>query len=280
MPPSPVLKSKPDEKDIELLDYSGAINQLNVIAKKDLEDTKNQIILANTQLAMLKEKLLRDTTEFERWKRSEQLKVTNELTLIKNDIIAKQNSINLNCQQQEKITADLQYQQKRFEGLNDDRTKFKDEVLKLEGKKIEIADMAKQVEARRSEVLSSQNQGAMALAKAAEEKEINKQENIRLVNLNDQLEKRAKKIEEDESNLKSLKDFVEPKIITIREEQAHLEKSKAENNQKIADLQNTIQEEKVLLQSVIDRKSQLEKDIKDFLSEKEEFLRQRTLSGK
>ena len=38
------LKSKPDEKDIELLDYSNAINQLNVIAKEDRVKKDNLFI--------------------------------------------------------------------------------------------------------------------------------------------------------------------------------------------------------------------------------------------
>ncbi len=279
MPPSTPLKSKPDEKDIELLDYSGAINQLNVVAKKELEDTKNQIILANTQLAMLKQSILNQTTEFERWKRSETLKHTNELSQIKNDIISKQNSINIHYQQQERITADLQTQHQRFEGLNAERIKLKEELVKFEGKKIELADMAKQIESQRSSVLSSQNQGAMALAKAEEEEEKNKQENIRLVQLNDQLEKRAKKIEENEKNISNLKEFVEPKLRAIKDEQESLDRSKIENTEAIAKLQQTMQDEKILLQSVLDKKAQLEKDTKDLLSQKEEFLRTKTLSG-
>ena len=279
MPPQVQLKSKPDEKDIELLDYSGAINQLNVVAKKELEDTKNQIILANTQLAMLKQNITNQTTEFERWKRAETLRHTNELTQIKNDIIAKQNSINMHCQQQERITADLQTQHVKFESLNSDRIKFKEELVKLEGKKIELADMAKQIESQRSAVLSSQNQGAMALAKAEEEAEKNKQENIRLVQLNDQLEKRARKVEEDEKNLSSLKEFVEPKLRAIKDEQESLDRAKIENNETIAKLQQTMQDEKILLQSVLDKKAQLEKETKDLLSQKEEFLRTKTLSG-
>lgn len=279
MPPSTPLKSKPDEKDIELLDYSGAINQLNVVAKKELEDTKNQTILANTQLAMLKNKIINDTNEFERWKRSENLKHTNELSKIKNDIIAKQNEINLHVQQQERITADLHTQQTKFEGLNSERIKIKEELVKLEGKKIELDDLAKQLESQRSSILSAQNQGAMALAKASEESENNKQENIRLVQLNDQLEKRAKKIEEDEKNLSTLREFVEPKLKAIKDEQESLDRAKIENTETIAKLQQTMQEEKILLQSVLDKKAQLEKDTKDLLSQKEEFLRTKTLSG-
>lgn len=279
MPPQVQLKSKPDEKDIELLDYSGAINQLNVVAKKELEDTKNQIILANTQLAMLKNKIINDTNELERWKRAENLKHTNELSKIKNDIIAKKNEINLHVQQQEKITADLHTQQTRFEGLNVERIKIKEELVRLEGKRIELDDLAKQIESQRSSVLSAQNQGAMALAQSSEEAEKNKQENIRLVQLNDQLEKRARKIEEDEKNLTTLKEFVEPKLRAIKDEQESLDRAKMDNTKIIAELQQTMQEEKILLQSVLDKKSQLEKDTKDLLSQKEEFLRTKTLSG-
>lgn len=279
MPPSTPLKSKPDEKDIELLDYSGAINQLNVVAKKELEDTKNQIILANTQLAMLKNKTITDTNELERWKRSETLKHTNELSKIKNDIIAKQNEINLHVQQQERITADLHTQQTRFEGLNAERIKIKEELVRLERKRIELDDLAKQIESQRSSVLSAQNQGAMALAQASEEAEKNKQENIRLVQVNDQLEKRSKKIEEDEKSLSTLKEFVEPKLRAIKDEQESLDRAKIDNTKTISELQQTMQEEKILLQSVLDKKAQLEKDTRDFLSQKEEFLRKTTLSG-
>lgn len=276
MSPTP-LKSKPDEKDIELLDYSGAINQLNVMAKKDLEETKNQINRANYQLAMLRDKIIKDSNEIESWKRSEKLKFTNELNQRQNDIIARQNEINIHVQQQEKITADLHTQHQRYESLNQDRIKLKEELVKLEGKKIEVADMIKQAEARKSEVIASQNQGAMALAKASEESEKNRQENIRLVSLNDSLTKRENKLLEDIKNYENLKEFVEPKIRAIKDEQESLDRAKLENTERIAQLQQTMQDEKILLQSVIDRKSAVEKAESDLISKKEEFNRQQIL---
>lgn len=273
-----LLKSKPDEKDVELLDYSGAINQLNVMSKKELEETKNQISSANYQLAMVRDKIIKDTNELESWKRAEKLKFTNDVTKRQNDIIAKQNAINMEVQQQERITADLRTQQTRFEGLRNEQIKLKEELVKLEGKKIEIADISKQLEARRSEILSTQNQSAMALAKAEEETEKNKQENIRLVSLNDEINKREKKLEEDIKNYQELKEFVEPKIIAIREEQESLDRTKNETNEKIAQLQQTIQEEKILLQSVMDRKLAVERSESELISQKEEFSRHQLLS--
>lgn len=274
----PPLKSKPDEKDVELLDYSGAINQLNVIAKKDLEETKNQINTANYQLAMVRDKIIKDTNELESWKRSEKLKFTNDITQRQNEIIARQNQINMEVQQQERITADLRTQQTRFETLNQERIKLKEDLVKLEGKKIEIADMFKQAESMQSSIIASQNQGSMALAKASEEEEKNKQENIRLVAMNDQLEKRAKVVLEEEKSVNDLKDFVEPKIRAIKDEQEALDRAKVENSERIAELQQTIQDEKILLQSIMDRKSAVEKAESDLIFKKEEFNRQQLLS--
>lgn len=278
MPPTQ-LKSKPDEKDIELLDYSSAINQLNVNAKKELEETNNKITSANYQLALLRDKIIKDSNEFESWKRAEKLKFTNDMNKIQNEIIANKNRINNEVLQQERITSDLRTQQTKYESLNQDRIALKEELVKLEGKKIEISDMLKQAESRKSEALSMQNQGAMALARASEESEINKQDNIRLVTMNDQIEKRAKQVEEDIKNHTNLKEFVEPKIRSIKEQQDNLDNSIIKNTEEISKLQAIMQEEKILLQSVIDKKNQLDKDINSFKSEKEEFLRQKTLSG-
>lgn len=272
------LKSNPDEKDIELLDYSGAINQLNVVAKRDLEETKNQINTANYELAMVRNKIIKDTNDLESWKRAERLKFTNDVNQRQNDIIAKQNRINNEVQQQERISLDLRTQIAKFETINQDRIRLKEDLVKVEGRKIEVADMLKQAESMKSSVLAAQNQGAMALAQASEEKEKNKQENIRLVTLNDQLEKRARKIEEDEKSLSELREFVEPKLRAIRDEQEALDRSKIESVEKIAQLQQTMQDEKILLQSVIDRKVAVEKAERDLLSKKEEFSRQQLLS--
>lgn len=279
MPPTQ-LKSKPDEKDIELLDYSGAINQLNVIAKKELEDTKNQLNTLNYEIAMLRNKKIKEEQDLESWKRSERLKYTNDFNARQNDIIANQNRINTEVQQQERITADLRTQQTKFETLNKERLALKEELVKLEGKKIEVSDMLRQAENMKSSVLTAQNQGSMALAKASEEAEKNKQENIRLVQLNDQLEKRASKIDEDNKNLEILREFVEPKLRTIKDEQEALDRAKLENMETIAKLNQTMQDEKILLQSIMDKKAQLDKETSDFLSAKQEFERQQVLSGK
>lgn len=280
MPPSVPLKSKPDEKDIEMLDYSGAINQLNVIAKRDLEETRNQINTANYELAMVRDKIIKDTNNIESWKREEKLKFTNETTLIKNDIIANQNRINNEVKQQEMITADLRTQQAKFETLNQERIALKEELVKLEGRKIQLVELERQVESQRSAALSLHNQASMALAKSEEDTEKNKQENIRLVDLNDKLEKRIKDIEDNSKTYESLKNFVEPKLIEIRDEQKLLDESKKENIENMAKLQQMMLDEKILLQSVLDKKAQLEKDVKDFLSSKKELERQQILSGK
>ena len=274
----PPLKS--DEKDVNMFNYNEISNELRERLKKDLEEIKNQINTENYNLSVLRNQKNKDAMEMESFKRAEKLKFTNDLTTRQNDIIANQNRINMEVLQQERITADLRTQQTKFETLNQERIALKEELVKLEGKKIEIADMFKQAEAMKSSVLASQNQGNMALQKASEEAEKNKQENIRLVQLNDQLEKRAKKIEEDAKNLETLKEFVEPKIRAIKDEQEALDKAKTENLEYIAKLNQTMQDEKILLQSVLDKKAQLEKDMSSFVSQKQEFERTQLLSPK
>ncbi len=278
MPPQTVLKSKPDEKDVELLDYSSAINQLNVVAKKDLEETKNQISLANYQLAMLRDKIIKDTNDLESFKRAEKLKFNNENIKFQNEIIVNKNKINSEVLQQERIIADLRTQQTKFEGLAQERIKIKEELMRLEARKLEAEDLFKQAEAMKASVLTSQNQASMGLAKSQEETEKNKQENIRLVALNDTLARVQKKLDEDVKNFNDLKEFVEPKLRAIKDEQAALERAKVENNERIAQLQQTMQDEKILLQSVLDKKAQLEKEMSLFQSQKEEFNRQQILA--
>lgn len=274
----PPLKGTTEEKNTSLLDYGDTVSQLMEYKKKELDDIKTQISAANYQLAMVRDKILKDTNDIESWKRSEKLKFTNETTKVQNEIIANQNRINSEVQQQERITADLRSQQTRFEGLNQERIKVKEDLVKLEGRKLEADDLFKQAEAMKASVLTSQNQGAMALAKAAEETEKNKQENIRLVALNDTLGRVQKKLDEDTKNFNDLREFVEPKLRAIKDEQASLDRSKVENDERIAKLQQTMADEKILLQSILDKKAQLEKDMYSFLSQKEEFTRTQVLT--
>lgn len=278
---SPALKpSSSNEQDVSLIDYNGAVNQLIVIAKKELEDIKHQINTANYNLAMIKDKTIKDTNELSRWKIAERQKFTDEMSSIQNDIIFKQNIINDEVIQQQRITQDLRTQQERFESLKQDQLKLKEELVKLEGKKIEVENLHKQAEVIRDAAISSQNQGSIALAKSSEETEKNRQENIRLSALNDSLTHRENKLLEDMKTHQTLKEFVEPKIISIQEQQESLERAKSENQSEISRLNQLVSDEKILLASIQDKKSQLEKDIKTFNSEKEEFQRQQTLSGK
>lgn len=276
---APPLKAQPDEKDVALLDYSAAINQLNVVAKKDLEETKNQISLANYQLAMLRDKIIKDNNDLESWKRAEKLKFTNETTKVQNEIIANKNRINNEVLQQERITIDLRTQQTKFEGLNQERIKLKEDLMKLEARKLEADDLFKQAEGMKASVLTSQNQTSIAIAKAAEDTEKTRQENIRLVALNDMLSRVQTKLDEDTKNFNDLREFVEPKLRAIKDEQASLDRAKVENDERIALLQQTMQDEKILLQSVLDKKAQLEKDTSNFISQKEEFSRTQLLSA-
>jgi hypothetical protein len=280
MPPSTALKSKPDENDVTLIDYNGAIQQLIAQSKKELEDIKNQILLENVNSVKLKEKFLKDTQEFERWKRSEEQKFKNLLAEKTNEIIKNKNEIDIHVQQQRQITADLNLQHQKFEGLNAERVKLKEELVRVEGMRIQAIDMIKQAETQRAEVLTQQNNANMALIKAKEIEEIAHQENIRLTNLNDALESRAREIEQKAKDLGNLKEFVEPKLRTITEQQEALEEAKKENDERIAQLQAKIEEEKILFKSVMDKKSEVEKQEKELLSKKEEFGRQQLLAGK
>lgn len=267
-----------DERNVDLLDYSGAVNQLRDIAKRELEDVRNQILLENSNLSQLRDRIIKGQNDFESWKRQEASKFNNEMNKVKNDIFAKQNEINIHVEQQQRITTDLQTQQQRFENLNVERIALKEEYVKLEGKKISIQDMLKEAEKIKSESLNQSNNVSAVHQKALEIQEKNKQENIRLVNLNDALEQTRKKIEEDTKSLQELKEFVDPKIRSIKDEQDFLDRSKQENQDRIDEINRKINEEKVLLQSVQDKKMQFDKEYKDFLSQREEFSRQQTLS--
>jgi chromosome segregation ATPase len=273
-----VLKSKSDEKDVELLDYIGAINQLVSIAKKDLEDVKNQILLENVNLMNLKERIIKQTNEFERWKKGEEQKFKDEMNTVRNDILAKQNMVNQHVQQQERITQDLNSQHQRFESLNADKLKLKEELVKIEGQKIQAQDMINDAVRQLSESKSAQNQANMLYQEALAIQEKNKQENIRLSNLNGSLESRAVQIEESAKNLANLKEFVEPKLRSIKEEQDFLNEAKEHNQTKINELLAKIDEEKIILKSLVDRKAEVEKAEKELESKKEEFSRQQILN--
>lgn len=266
-----------DEKDVGLLDYSASINQLNAIAKKELEDTQHKTMLENANLAVLKDKIIRMTNDFEAWKKQETAKFNKEMNQIRNDMIAKQNEVNMHLQQQQRITIDLQTQQGRFEGLQAERVALKEEMVKVEGQKIQAADMIKMAENLKAEALTLQNVG-LGLKKEAEDiQEKNKQENIRLSNLSSSIDEKVKATAEEFKRLTDLKEFVEPKIRTIQEQTDALEKAKVSNQEIIDELNRKIAEEKILLQSVLDKKAQLEKDTKALESDKQEFQRAKLL---
>jgi len=266
-----------DEKDVGLLDYSASINQLNAIAKKELEDTQHKTMLENANLAVLKDKIIRMTNDFEAWKKQETAKFNKEMNQIRNDMIAKQNEVNMHLQQQQRITIDLQTQQGRFEGLQAERVALKEEMVKVEGQKIQASDMIKMAENLKAEALTLQNVG-LGLKKEAEDiQEKNKQENIRLSNLSSSIDEKVKATAEEFKRLTDLKEFVEPKIRTIQEQTDALEKAKVSNQEIIDELNRKIAEEKILLQSVLDKKAQLEKDTKALESDKQEFQRAKLL---
>ena len=272
--------SAKDERDVSLLNNSSAVSQLNIIAKRELEDTQNKVLLEQANLSQLRERMIKGQNDFESWKKQETQKFNTEMNKVRNYIIAKQNEINLHVQQQGRITEDLHFQQKRFEGLRLQEMALKEELVKLEGQKIQVKDMIKQAEDMKSQALNEINNVNALRQESLNMQEKNKQENIRLSNLNDALEQRGKKIEEDTKNLTGLREFVEPKIRAIKDEQESLDKAKQENQNVIDELNRKISEEKILLQSVLDKKSELDKDMKAFISQKEEFNRQQLLAGK
>jgi chromosome segregation ATPase len=267
-----------DERSTGLIDYSGAVDKLNIIAKKELEEVQNQVLLENVNLSQLRQKIIQMQNEFQSWKKSETTKFNNEMNTIKNDILARQNEINLHVQQQSRITSDLQTQQTKFEGLNAERIKLKDEMVRLEGLKIQAQDMIKEAERIKAEALTEKNNITQMHLESLEGAERNKQENIRLVNLNDAIEKSRKEIEDKIKTHIDLKEYVEPKLRAIQEEKEALENAKEENQNVIDELNRKISEEKILFQSVVDKKEQLEKDLKAFESQKQEFAREKLLS--
>lgn len=267
-----------DERNTSLIDYGEAANNLIVIIKKELEDVQNKVLIENSNLSQLKQRQIEMANAFESWKKAETSKFTNEMNKVRNDILAKQNEINLHVQQQGRITTDLQTQQQKFEGLHAERIKIKEDMVKIEGQKIQVQDSIKEAERIKADALSNRNEISAMHQQALEIQEKNKQENIRLVNMNDGLEKTRKEIDEKVKSFSELKEFVEPKLRAIQEQTEALEEAKEKNQKVIDDLNRKVNEEKILLQSVLDKKSELDKAEKLLASKQEDFNRQQILS--
>lgn len=259
--------------------YNEAVTELVKIAKQKKEDLEHQCLLLSNQLKQLQESLIRERNDFDIWKRQEKNKFQDEMNLIRNSIVEKENRIDIGISNMESRSADIKTRQIQLLHVEEERKKINDERIEIERLRNSAADKLNELNSKSAQ-LSSTISNLSYREKEIEEK------NKKVESINDSLNKREnelnkKKEEVDEKikNLESLKEIVDPKIAEIDLKSKELEKVQKEVESQAKEVAKRIEEDRAMIRAIEDRDLKVKFRERELDTKEEELKRLALVKG-
>lgn len=256
-----------------LVGYNEAINELVKIAKQKKDDLDHQCLLASNQLKQIQENLIRERNEFDIWKRQEKERFQQEMNVLHNAIVEKENTINIGISNMESRSRDLKVRETQMVQIEEDKRKLNDERIEIERLRNSAVEKLNEVKQKSSE-LSSSISSLSYREKEIKDKSIAIEEQNRQLSVREQaLIKNKEDMDQKIKNLESLKLIVDPKIAEIDSKTKELQSLKKEMDEQNAEINRRIEEDKAMVRAIEERDMKLKMGERDLASREEELKR-------
>lgn len=257
-----------DEPKAMPFGYSEAINELVKIATVRKQDLDHLILLSTNELKQLRERLNRERSEFEQFKRADLVKHQDVIDVRYNKIIQRENELNMASEQMTKRSADLKTMEQKYQELLLERKKLDADRIEVERIRVMGHDISKTANENMSKA-----QGLMSSV-SFKENEMNLKErklndlNAQLSIREGELKAREEKVGLEARNVAELKTLTDPKIKEIDAKVKEIEAAKLELAQKEIDLTKKIEESRAALRAIQEKEDRLNVREKEIMGAK------------
>lgn len=261
------------EQDISIFEYTSALQELNKISKEEKSKLDHQIVLAKNNLRLLREEHIRLQGEFNQWKMGEEQKFKNELSKRHNQLIDQENKMNLLHKDLEQRSADLSVKEQRYLSVEKDRNEIGNARVEIEKIRTNASTLMAEADRKISEANSLMANANTRIEQSNKLDNKNSIRNQELCAREDKLVFDLKNIEMERNHLIELKEFVDPKILEIKELEIQISRDKKEIQDKHQDIINKSEENKITLKALEDKKEKLDRQELELRSGQDELKR-------
>ncbi len=261
------------EQEVPMFEYNSAVQELIKIAKAKKEELDHQIVLATNNLKLLQEEHIRRQGEFNQWRMSEEQKFKNEVSKRHNQLIDQENKMNIFHKDIEQRKADLLVKEERYMKVEEEKQAIGNARVEIEKIRVNALNLMAEADRKISEARSEMAQANIRIEQSKQLDDKNNIRNQELCVREDKLQFDLKNLDMERNHLSELKEFVEPKIAEIQELESQVTRDKKETVEKNQDTINKLEEIKVALRALEDKKSKLDIQEREFRSKEDEFKR-------
>lgn len=266
------------EQEVPMFEYNSAVQELVRIGKGQKEDLDQQIVLAKSRLSQVKQEQVRLQGEFGQWKITEEQKFKNELAKRHNQLIDQENKMNILHKDLYQRSADLLVKEERFLKVEEDRKAIGNARVEIEKIRVNAMNLTSEADRRISEANSAMVQANIRIEQSKKLDDKNNIRNQELVAREDKLKFDLKNLDMERNHLIELKEFVEPKIVEIKEIEEGIARDKKEVGDKHQDIINKSEENKIALKALEDIKSKLDAREVELRAKEEAFRNKAALA--
>lgn len=272
-----VEKKLKDEQEVPMFEYNSAVQELVKISKLEKEKLDHQLVLAKGNLSQLKQEHIRLQGEFNQWKMAEEQKFKNELSKRHNQLVDQENKMSVFFRDLEQRKMDLTIKEERFLKVDEERQKLGNDRVEVEKIRVNALNLMADADRKLSEANSAMAQANIRIEQSTKLDNKNNIRNQELCKREDQIKFDLKNLDMERNHLVELREFVEPKIMEIKQLEESIIRDKKETAEKHQDIINKIEEDKIFLKSMEDKKSKLDIRERELRSAEDEFKRKSLL---
>lgn len=279
-----VVETKKDVKlqespKVTMFEYNDAIERLLKQSKEELNILQHNCLLATNQLKQTQEAIQRERSNFEQWKREQEAKHKNDMSLIKNSLDEREHRIKIGEQNYSKRDFDLKQKEVQMMALVEERNKVNNDRIDIEKLRVKANELLQDVNRKSGEATNKSNIVAMREKEIKDIVDSYNTKNQDISHRENILNQRDKEYQENLKNMNELKKTVEPKIKELSFMEENIKKTKEEVTRKEMDILRKIEENKAILRGMEEKDNKLKEKERFLNTKEEEVLRKSLLAG-
>lgn len=247
-----------NEQEVPMFEYNSAVQELIKITKAEKENLDQQIVIAKTRLAQIKQEQIRLQGEFNQWKMAEEQKFKNDLSKRHNQLIDQENKMNILHKDLQQRDSDFRIKEERMMHIENDRQKIGNDRVEVEKIRVNALNLMAEADRKISEAASLMSQANTRISQSTKLDEKNSIRNQELTVREDKLKFDLKNLEMERNHLVELREFVEPKIAEIKVIEEQTARDKKEIDDKHQDIINKTEENKIAIRALEDKSKNLD----------------------
>lgn len=262
-----------NEKEVPMFEYNSAVQELVKLAKAEKDNLEQQIVLAKSRLSQTRQEIIRKEGEFNQWKMGEEQKFKNELSKRHNQLVDQENKMNIFHKDLEQRRADLLVKEERYLKVEEEKNAIGNTRVEVERIRVNANNLMAEADRKLSEAKSAMVQANIRIEQSNKLDIKNVTKNQELAAREDKLAFDLKNLEMERNHLAELKEFVEPKIVEIKDMEENIQNARKEIEIKHQEVINKTEENKIIMKALEDKKALLDKRENEIKSKEEELRR-------